>query len=148
MIVYFSNYISVRRALPKPLCFWFGCSNHKSTGYIWLTTYFFIFKHKTYIYFCILCYFDTELRVIEPFIIALVLDMLSELLKSCFFCFVYSCFLKTVRTFSTISFRGPLRLNRIYFPTLREYFINSYFIELHQEISEAHPPWSVWFLCF
>jgi len=48
---------------------------------------------------------------------------------------------------ATISLWSPLRFYRIYLPTFREYFVDENFVELHDEICKAHPPWAIRFLC-
>lgn len=147
MIINLCNYISLWRSLPKSLCSRFSCSYHKSTSNIWLTTYLFIFKHKTNINLCIFIYFYSKLRIIKPSIITFRLRMITNLLK-CLFSLITSIFLETYWTSSSISLCCPLWFNRIYLPILRKNFINSNFLKLNNKISKTHPPWSIWFFCF
>ena len=139
MIVDLSYNIIFCWTLPKSLRFWFTCCQHETTRNIWLTTQTFIFKHQTYINFCIFLYFYSELRIVEPSVITFRLQML---IFEPFF--GLSTFIKRNWTSSSICFGIPLTLYWVNFPVLGKYFVNSNLVELNQEISERHPPRSIW----
>lgn len=143
MHIHFCNNICLWRSLPKSLIFWFGCCDHKSARHIRLPCNFFIFLHQRNINFGIFGNSNSELRIVKPTIIRLLLWMLSHLKD--LFCLKISllCVCK-IRTLATICLPRPLAFNWIHLPVLRENFVDGYSIKLNYEVSKAHPPRSIW----
>ena len=77
-----------------------------------MSAYILVLKHQTYVNLCIFTYFDTKLRVVKPFIIALGVQIL--VFKSLFR--LVSFFLGDSRTATSVSLGSPLTLNRVDFP--------------------------------
>ena len=139
----FSNNIRLRRTLPDSLNFWFRCGNHKANWDIRLPRYFFINLHQRNVELCILEYFYSILRIIEPSIIWLQLNMILLVFE--LFGFEKCSFLPDDIYWASTSvcFTLPFTLNRIHFPWFWEDLSNEHFFELLHKISEAHPPWPI-----
>ena len=144
----FSNDVSLWWSLPYSLNSWLGGGNHEANRCIGLVSYFLIFLHEWDVELGVLCHFDPVLRVIEPTIIRLELDVFGlffELFRLEEGSFVSQ---NVDRAFASISFSLPLAFNWIHIPCLGENLPNDNMIKLLKEICKIHPPWSIYFFSF
>lgn len=139
MVVDLGNNISFGWSFPKAFSPRLGGGDHEPAGDVGLSADLLVLQHQTNVHLCVLSHLYSELRVVEPPIVALRLTVIPHLLKR-LLCLVPYCFLKTSGAPPSVSLGRPLRLYRINFPTLGEDLINDYLLKLDYKISEAHPP--------
>jgi hypothetical protein len=144
LIIYFSDDIWLRWSFPKALASRSSCCKHEAASHIGLSAYVLVLKHQAYVNFCVFGYFDAELRVVEPFVIALGVQVL--VLKPLLW--LIGFFLSYNRAASSIGFGSPLTLDWVNFPVLWKYFVDVHTIKLDEEISKGHPPRAIWLFGF
>jgi hypothetical protein len=107
--------------------------DHEIDWNVWSLRYLFIFLHKTDDQICSFLYTYSELWVVEPSIIGIILDIFL------FPIFSFS-WLSIYRVRTTCSVSGPFSIDGVLGPVRWEDLAKIHFVEMCKEIIRFHPP--------
>lgn len=124
---------------PKSISFRFYPDHKEIDWYIFSFWYLFIFLHDTHNYICLFLYCNKELRIVEPFIVGIIMNGWNFVV---FFSFIrFFEFLHWVWPSSCVSL--PFTTNWVLWPCRWENFAEVYHTEIRTKIIKSHPPISI-----
>ena len=125
-----NNHVLLKWSFPNPDAFHLVNHHHEVALDVFLFRDLFILLHKTEVHLCFLADFYPELRVVEPLLVSIQLEVFGNV----------GFPLHPLGTHSAVRLAVPFAHDAVGFPLFWEYFRNVSAVEMDAPVLVAHPP--------